>query len=110
MSILSIAIRGVVGGAIVASVPVVAHQFGARLAAVLATVPIVAVVSLLAVGQADGRGAAADVAVRTIPSLLAVAGYLLVAWYAYRLGLPLVAVPIVALTAWIGIAILVVRL
>ena len=110
MSILSIAIRGFVGGVIVAVVPVVAHQLGARLAAVIATVPVVVVVSLLAVGQVDGREAAAAVALRTIPSLLAVAGYLLVAWYAYRLGLPLVAVPIVALAAWVGIAVVVVRL
>ena len=110
MSVLSIVIRGLVGGVIVAAVPVVAHQFGARLAGVLATVPIVVVVSLLAVGQGEGRGAAATVALRTIPSLVAVAGYLLVAWYAYRLGLPLVAVPIVALAAWVGIAVVVVRL
>ena len=94
----------------VGAVPVVARQFGPAVGAVVLTVPIVMVTSLLAVGQGEGRAAAEGVALRAIPALLSLAAYLGAAWVGYRLGLPLAVAAVAALLAWAAVSIVVVAL
>ena len=99
-------VRFVTGGLIIATLPVVANRFGAKVAGILVTMPVLTTCGFLALGTSVNRAAiqtAAKGSLLAIPSSIA---YLLVLRLVIGHGLPLVPSLAVAVGAWAAFAIL----
>jgi len=81
-------IRFVVGGLVVALVPVVARHLGPRPAAILMVVPAISLVSLAALWVGSGPAQVQRVALAALPGLLPVAVFLAAVAVAVPLRLP----------------------
>lgn len=104
MAVIEFALRFVAGGAIVATVPLVATRVGPALAGVLVMVPVVTLVGFVFVGQTAGASAVKGASLSALFAVPAIAVYLAVTYVALRAGLGVAYALIAGVAAWLCVA------
>ncbi len=94
-------LRFVLGGAIVASLPLIAERFGPTITGLAVLFPAVTLAGFLVLGQAQGLDAVAATSVRACFGLPTVAAFLLVVHLTARNGVPLPFVLLAGVGGWL---------
>lgn len=102
---LEFAARFILGGGLVASLPLVSERLGPAAAGALLLFPAVSLAGLLAIGLAQGVGAVGDTSFSAVAALPAVLAFLLGVHYGAKSGLPLAAVLAAGTVSWLIVAI-----
>ena len=97
-------LRFLLGGVVVASVPLVASRLSPGVAGVVVLVPVITLTSLLVTWSSLGTSSAQRVALGALIALPSLAVFLAVVVIAPRLHVPFVTSLIVALFAWAAVA------
>ncbi len=103
-------LRFLLGGAVVASVPLVASRLSPGVAGVVVLVPVITLTGLLVTWSSLGPSSAQRVALGALVALPSLAVFLAVVVLAPRLRVPFVASLVVALAMWTALAVLSARL
>jgi len=97
--VLEFVARFLLGGLIVASVPLVASRFGPAAAGVVILLPVISLVSFATLGAAGGPAPLAKASLGTLIALPSTIAFMLIVYGAARLG---AAVPVALLSASAG--------
>jgi uncharacterized membrane protein (GlpM family) len=97
-------VRFVIGGALVALLPVAADKAGTAVAGVLLLYPAVSLAGLLFIGLADGLPAVASTSIAAVLGIPTVLAFLLSVHYSARSGLPLPLVLTIGTISWFAVA------
>jgi uncharacterized membrane protein (GlpM family) len=95
-------IRFVVGGLVVAFVPIVMKAFGTRPAALLILFPVISFVSLVTIARSAGTSAVASTAAAGCIGLLTVLAFLGGIWLSARAGLAQPGIFAIGCAAWLA--------
>ena len=103
--VVQLLIRFFLGGALVATLPIIAQRFGAAIAGVVLLYPAVSFAGLLFLGQSQGVIAVATASLSAVFGLPTVLAFLLTVHVAARRGLPLPVILAAGTISWFAIAI-----
>lgn len=97
-------LRFILGGAVVAAVPLVAQLWGTAAAGVVVLFPAVSFVALLFVGRSQGLDAVAAISLDAVLALPTVVAFMLSVHFTAQRGLSLSVVLLSGLICWFGAA------
>jgi uncharacterized membrane protein (GlpM family) len=103
-SVLVFAARFLVGGLIIASVPLVASRFSPAVAGVVILVPVISLVSFTTLGAAGGPMPVGRASLGTLIALPSTVAFMLVVYGAIRLGFGVAMALVCASLAWLIVA------
>lgn len=97
-------LRFVIGGGLVALLPIVSERFGPAVAGVFLLFPAVTFTGLLFLGRAEGLAAVAQTSISAMIGLPAVAAFLLGVHYSSSAGRNLIATLLLGIASWLSVA------
>jgi uncharacterized membrane protein (GlpM family) len=99
--VLEFVARFLLGGLIVASVPLVASRFGPEVAGVVILVPVVSLVSFVSLGVAGGPAPVGRASLGTLIALPSTIAFMLVTFCSVRLGSSVAVALLSASAGWL---------
>ena len=104
MVVIQFALRFVAGGAIVATVPLVAARVGPAIAGVIVMLPVVTLLGFAFVGQTSGASAVKGASLSALIAVPATVAYLAVTYIALRAGLGVAYALMAGVAGWLCVA------
>lgn len=94
-------LRFLIGGLVVASIPVIDQHFGSRVAGLFAVLPVLVISGFIALGLSEGSKSLQQASIASIYGQIAIVVLLVVVYFCIRAGLPVIPAVIGGLVAWL---------